>query len=82
VFYLRRHVDPLFVDQELFSAFRSGGTVYAVMSADNYRGVRDRIGVPTCEIERRPTFDVKLRNMLAQRPLPELVLITNRCSLP
>jgi 4-amino-4-deoxy-L-arabinose transferase-like glycosyltransferase len=82
VFYLRRHVDPLFVDQELFSAFRSGGTVYAVMSADNYREVRDRIGVPTCEIERRPTFDVKLRNMLAQRPLPELVLITNRCSLP
>jgi 4-amino-4-deoxy-L-arabinose transferase-like glycosyltransferase len=80
VFYLRRHVDPYFIDQELFEVFRSGGTVYAVMSTDNYRDVAPRIGVPTCEIERRPTFDVKLKNMLAQQPLPELVLITNKCS--
>ena len=80
VFYLRRHVDPIFIEQELFEAFRAGGTVYAVMSSDNYRDVVDRIGVPTCEIERRPTFDVKLRNMMARQPLPELVLITNKCS--
>jgi 4-amino-4-deoxy-L-arabinose transferase-like glycosyltransferase len=79
VFYLRRHVDPIFIEQELFDAFRAGGTVYAVLSTENYREVVDRIGVPTCEIERRPTFDVKLRNMIARQPLPELVLITNRC---
>ncbi len=80
VFYLRRHVDPIFIEQELFDAFRGGGTVYAVLSTENYREVVDRIGVPTCEIERRPTFDVKLRNMIARQPLPELVLITNKCS--
>ena len=79
VYYLRRHVDPYFIDVELFEAFRSGRTVYAVLSTDNYRQLADRIGVPTCEIERRPTFDVKLRNMLASQPLPELVLITNQC---
>ena len=80
VFYLRRHVDPIFIEQELFDAFRAGGTVYAVLSTENYREVVDRIGVPTCVIERRPTFDVKLRNMIDRQPLPELVLITNKCS--
>jgi hypothetical protein len=79
VFYLRRQVDPYFVDQELFEAFRSGRTVYAVMSIESYRQIVDRIGVNTCEIERRPTFDVKLRNMLSGQPLPQLALITNKC---
>ena len=80
VYYLRRHVDPFFIDEALFEVFRSGRTVYAVLSTDNYRELAARIGVPTCELERRPTFDVKLRNMIAEKPLPELVLITNKCS--
>ena len=79
VYYLRRHVDPIFVDEELFEKFRTGRTVYAVLSVENYRDVAGRNGVPTCEIERRPTFDVKLKNMIGRQPLPELVLITNRC---
>jgi hypothetical protein len=33
----------------------------------------------TCVIERRPTFDVKLRTVLTREPMPDLVLITNRC---
>jgi len=79
VFYLRRPVVPFFLDQELFEVFRSGRGVYAVLSTEDYRDVAGRLGVPTCEIERRPTFDVKLKNMLARQPPPELVLITNRC---
>jgi 4-amino-4-deoxy-L-arabinose transferase-like glycosyltransferase len=79
VFYLRRHVDPYFVDAELFEVFRSGRTVYAVMSTETYRDIADRIGVPTCELERRPTFNVKLRNLIARQPLPELAIITNKC---
>jgi 4-amino-4-deoxy-L-arabinose transferase-like glycosyltransferase len=81
VYYLRRHVDPIFVDEELFQRFRTGRTVYAVLSTENYRDVAGRIGVPTCEIERRPTFDVKLKNMIGKQPPPELVLITNKCPL-
>jgi 4-amino-4-deoxy-L-arabinose transferase-like glycosyltransferase len=80
VFYLRRPVDPIFEADELFAKFRSGATVYAVLSAENYLDVKNRIGIPTCEIERRPTFDVKLRNMLERDAPPELVLITNRCT--
>ena len=80
VFYLRRHVDPYFLPEEVFDRFRSGRTVYAVLSAENYAEHRPRIGVPTCVIERRPTFDVKLKNMLERGTLlPELVLITNKC---
>ena len=80
VFYLRRHVDPLFSSGEFFERFQSGRTVYAVLSMDNYRDIAEQIGVETCIIERRATFDVKLKNMYARQPPPELVLITNRCS--
>ena len=79
VFYLRRHVDPYFLDQEVIGRFQSGRTVYAMMSADSYRDIGPRLGAATCVIDRQPTFDVKLKNMLAQQPLPELVLITNKC---
>jgi 4-amino-4-deoxy-L-arabinose transferase-like glycosyltransferase len=80
VYYLRRHVDPYFVAEQVIERFKSGRTVYAVLSVDNYRDIRDLIGSPTCILERRPTFDVKLRNMLAKDPPPELVLISNKCS--
>ena len=79
VFYLRRHVDSLFLPDEVFERFRLGRTVYAVMSKENYREIGGRIPVPTCIIDRRPTFDVKLRNVLGKESLPELLLITNRC---
>jgi 4-amino-4-deoxy-L-arabinose transferase-like glycosyltransferase len=79
VFYLRRHVEPYFVADHLIARFHTGRTVYAVLSADNYRDLAGRIGSPTCVLDRRPTFDVKLKNMLARQPLPELLLITNRC---
>ena len=79
VYYLRRRVDPFFNADELIARFKSGRTVYAVLSADNYRELSDQLGSPTCVIDRRPTFDVKLKNMLSRDALPELLLITNRC---
>jgi 4-amino-4-deoxy-L-arabinose transferase-like glycosyltransferase len=79
VFYLRRHVDPYFLPEEVFDRFRSGRTVYAILSNENYAEIGPQIGVRTCVIERRPTFDVKLKNMLNRDLLPELVLITNKC---
>jgi 4-amino-4-deoxy-L-arabinose transferase-like glycosyltransferase len=80
VFYLQRPVDPYFEADEFLARLRSGNTIYGVLSAGNYSELRDRIGIPTCIIDQRPTFDVKLKNMLASQPLPELVLITNRCA--
>jgi 4-amino-4-deoxy-L-arabinose transferase-like glycosyltransferase len=80
VFYLQRHIDPYFTTAEVFDRFRSGKTVYAILSAENYARIGPQIGVPTCIIERRPTFDVKLKNMLNRDSLPELLLVTNKCS--
>jgi 4-amino-4-deoxy-L-arabinose transferase-like glycosyltransferase len=79
VFYLRRHIDPYFLPDEVFERFRSGHGVYAILSAENYAEIGSRISGRTCVIDRRPTFDVKLKNMLDRDSLPELLLITNRC---
>jgi len=79
VFYLRRHIDPYFLPDEVFERFRSGHTVYAILSAENYAEIGSRISGRTCVIDRRPTFDVKLKTMLNRDSLPELVVITNRC---
>ena len=38
-----------------------------------------RSALPTCVLERRPTVNVKLKAVLARDPLPEVLLITNRC---
>jgi 4-amino-4-deoxy-L-arabinose transferase-like glycosyltransferase len=79
VFYLRRHVDQYFDAPPFVSAVTSPKTVYAVLSADDYASLAPSIGSRTCVIDRRPTFEVKLRQVLRRQPLPELLLITNRC---
>jgi len=78
-FYLRRHVDQYFDDPPFVAAILSPQHVYAVLSDDDYASLAPRIGGRTCVIDRRPTFDVKLKRVLARQPLPELLLITNQC---
>ena len=79
VFYLRRHVEQYFDEAPFVAAVRSGRRVYAVLSADDYAALAPQIGASTCVVDRRPTFEVKLRQVLKRQPLPELLLITNRC---
>lgn len=78
VYYLRRHVDQYFDEQSFVTAMASNRRVYAVLSQEDYDALRSRLG-ETCVIERRPTFDVKLRNIVSREPPPELLLITNDC---
>jgi 4-amino-4-deoxy-L-arabinose transferase-like glycosyltransferase len=79
VYYLRRPVDQYVDDPPFVRSMLSGRRVYAVLSADDYATLAPQIGARTCIIDRRPTFEVKLRQVLARQPLPELLLITNRC---
>jgi 4-amino-4-deoxy-L-arabinose transferase-like glycosyltransferase len=79
VFYLQRHVDLYFDEPAFLGAVRSGRRVFAVLSANDYAALESQIGSITCVLDRRPTFDVKLKNVLARQPLPELLLITNQC---
>jgi hypothetical protein len=79
VYYLRRHVDVLFLPEPIIERLRGPRTAYAVMSDDDYARLAPHIGVPTCVIGRQPTVNVKLKSVLAREPLPEVLLITNRC---
>ena len=79
VFYLHRHIDPFFLEEEVFEKFRTGRTVYLIVSDENYQRIAGRLGMPTCVIDRRPTFDVKLKNVINKDSLPHLLLVTNKC---
>jgi 4-amino-4-deoxy-L-arabinose transferase-like glycosyltransferase len=78
-YYLRRHVDQYFDEAPFVSAVLSPKHVYAILSDDDYAALAARIRDRTCIIDRRPTFDVKLKRVLAREPLPELLLISNQC---
>jgi 4-amino-4-deoxy-L-arabinose transferase-like glycosyltransferase len=80
VFYLGRHVDQYFDPDPFVNALLGARRVYATLSADDYQELSLRIASHTCIIDRRPTFDVKLKSVLAREPLPELLLITNQCA--
>jgi hypothetical protein len=79
VFYLRRHIEVLFDREAFLRTLRQDRTVYAVLSANDYAMLQPDIGVPTCVLERQSTVNVKLKAVLAREPLPEVLLITNRC---
>jgi 4-amino-4-deoxy-L-arabinose transferase-like glycosyltransferase len=80
VYYLRRHVDQYFDAPPFIQLVSSPRTVYAVLSAEDYAALAPQIGGRTCILDRRPTFEVKLKQVLTREPLPELLLITNRCA--
>jgi 4-amino-4-deoxy-L-arabinose transferase-like glycosyltransferase len=80
VYYLRRHVDQYVDEAPFMRAMLGGRQVYAVLSADDYASLAPQLAGHACVIDRRPTFEVKLRQVLARQPLPELLLITNQCS--
>jgi 4-amino-4-deoxy-L-arabinose transferase-like glycosyltransferase len=81
VFYLRRHIDVFYDHDEVLQVLRSKAPLYLMSSEDDYA----RLLAPAlpagafCLVTSQPTFDVKLRNVLARERLPEIVLITNKC---
>ncbi len=80
VYYLGRHIEILF-DRAAFLALLKGDRrVFAVLSASDYDEIARDAGVPTCVLDRRPTVNIKLKAVLARDPLPEVLLITNRCT--
>jgi 4-amino-4-deoxy-L-arabinose transferase-like glycosyltransferase len=78
VFYLRRHVEELGRPSQLFDVL-SSRRAYVTLSSADYEALRDEAPAATCVLDRRPTFDVKLKNIISREPLPELVLVTNHC---
>ncbi len=79
VFYLRRHIDVMFDRAAFLRTLRQDHRVFAVLNANDYAALRPEIGVDTCVLGRQSTVNVKLKAVLAREPLPEVLLITNRC---
>jgi 4-amino-4-deoxy-L-arabinose transferase-like glycosyltransferase len=81
VYYLRRHIDVFYKDEDALRVLRSNAPLFLMSSEDDYhRIIEPALPAGTlCHVTSRPTFDVKLRNVLAQERLPEIVLMTNKC---
>jgi 4-amino-4-deoxy-L-arabinose transferase-like glycosyltransferase len=78
VFYLRRHVDQMFDVAQLSGFFKDSSDAYCVMPREDYDRTRDLIGVPTSVLASAPRFEAQLRDVLEQKPLPTLVVVTHR----
>ena len=80
VFYLRRHIDVLF-DREVFLKTLRGGDTRlrgAAARPTTPHSARASVCRPAySNVE--STVNVKLKAVLAREPLPEVLLITNRC---
>jgi 4-amino-4-deoxy-L-arabinose transferase-like glycosyltransferase len=79
VYYLGRHIEILFDREKFLALMRGGQRVYAVLSASDYEQLAPELP-GTCVLDRRPTVNIKLKAVLARDPLPEVLLITNRCT--
>jgi len=80
VYYLGRHIEILFDREAFLKLLKGEKRVFAVLSAGDYDEVARDAGIPTCVLDRRPTVNIKLKAVLARDPLPEVLLITNRCT--
>lgn len=80
VYYLQRHIEILFDRDAILKLLKGNQRVFAVLSAGDYEEIARDAGVPTCVLDRRPTVNIKLKAVLARDPLPEVLLITNRCT--
>jgi 4-amino-4-deoxy-L-arabinose transferase-like glycosyltransferase len=79
VYYARHRIEPHYSPEGFVNAMRSTDRVFGVVSARDYEAMKPQIEDGTCVVHRVPTFNVKLRDILARDPLPELLLLTNRC---
>jgi len=80
VYYLGRHIEILFDREKFLTLLKGENRVFAVLSAGDYEEIARQAGVATCVLDRRHTVNIKLKAVLARDPLPEVLLITNRCS--
>ena len=78
VFYLRRQFSG-FDSREQFIEFMRRQRAVAVMRADDFNDVRRDLDSRACIVGQWDSFQAKLKDVLAHRPLPKLVLVDNRC---
>jgi hypothetical protein len=81
VYYLRRHTDVFYDHGPVLNLVRENRPMFLMVSDDDYaRAIKPVVGSSLCQIAALPTFEVKLRNILAREQRPVILLMTNRCS--
>jgi 4-amino-4-deoxy-L-arabinose transferase-like glycosyltransferase len=80
VYYLRRHIEVFYDHGPVLDLLRTGRPIYLMVSRDDYdRAIKPDEPTPLCRVSSHPTFDVKLKNVLARERMPEVLLMTNKC---
>lgn len=79
VYYMRRHIDVTYDLATFLQMLRQPRRVYGILWTEEYERLKGEIGVPTCALHQVPSFNVKIGAMIERKPLPHLVVITNRC---
>ena len=77
--YLGRPIEEVLDEPVLQDRLSRGAETLVLTEAANYQVVEDLSPRPTCIVDRRPLFDVKLRSVLDGTAMPEMLLISNRC---
>jgi 4-amino-4-deoxy-L-arabinose transferase-like glycosyltransferase len=80
VFYLQRRIETAYSPEQFVQTAREHARVFGVMPEDRFEQIKNDLGPSACVVERRATFDARLREMLARRPPTAIVLINTRCT--
>jgi 4-amino-4-deoxy-L-arabinose transferase-like glycosyltransferase len=79
VFYLQRRVESAYSPEQFVETARAHVRVFGVMPEDRFEQIKADLGPSACVIARQPTFDAKLREMLARRPPTAIVVVNTKC---
>ena len=80
VFYLQRRIEAAFSREQFLEFAQAHPTVFGVMPEDVFEDLRRDLGPAACVLGRQPTFDAKLRQMLARTPPTPVVVISTKCA--
>lgn len=78
VFYAGRPVETLGLPEQARSFFFNDRGGWAIMGQQEFDELRGLVS-GLCVADRRPFLDFRLSDVLAQRPPPNVLLVTNRC---
>jgi len=76
VYYLRRHVDQMFSEEQLQAFFTAHPDGVCVMPEEEFEAVSARLPVPAQVVASAARFDARLSDFLARTPARRLVLVT------
>jgi 4-amino-4-deoxy-L-arabinose transferase-like glycosyltransferase len=80
VYYLRRHTEVFYDHEPVIELLQSRRPLYLLLPEDDYtRAIEPGAPGALCKIAALPTFEIKLKNVIAREKPPEVWLMTNKC---